>query len=229
MIFEVKDQGRGIPPEVKARVFERFESHTLGTRHRGVGLGLSIVRSFVELHGGRVELTSAPGVGTTVTCIFPNERRNHPRMADPGRPANAARGRIGSSDGEWIGPHAREHGSQAAWIVTLPDHAATEDFARILAEELRPGDLVTLSGGLGAGKTTFARALVRILAGERGPRGAEPDLHAHAGLRRPALPGRARGFLPARRRRRARRARLGRDDGGGHRPRRVARAGATMR
>ncbi len=71
VVLEVHDEGRGIPPEVKAKVFNRFESHTLGTRHRGVGLGLSIVRSFVELHGGRVELESAPGAGTTVTCRFP--------------------------------------------------------------------------------------------------------------------------------------------------------------
>ncbi len=73
VILQVHDDGRGIPPEVKARVFERFETHTLGTRHRGVGLGLSIVRSFVELHGGRVELLSAPGSGTTVTCTFPSD------------------------------------------------------------------------------------------------------------------------------------------------------------
>ncbi len=52
-------------------MFDRFESHTLGTRHRGVGLGLSIVRSFVELHGGRVSLESEPGQGTRVTCTFP--------------------------------------------------------------------------------------------------------------------------------------------------------------
>ncbi|MBB4038664.1 hypothetical protein GGR34_000293 [Microvirga flocculans] len=55
---------------------------------------------------------------------------------------------------------------QAAWIVRLPDHESTERFAKVLAEELRPGDLVTLSGGLGAGKTTLARALVRLLAGD---------------------------------------------------------------
>ncbi len=67
----VADQGRGIPAEVKEKVFERFESHSLGSSHRGVGLGLSIVRSIVELHGGHVELDSVPGRGTRVTAIFP--------------------------------------------------------------------------------------------------------------------------------------------------------------
>ncbi len=68
----VADQGRGIPAEVKEKVFDRFESHSLGSRHRGVGLGLSIVRSIVELHGGRVELDSAPGRGTRVTAVIPS-------------------------------------------------------------------------------------------------------------------------------------------------------------
>lgn len=71
VVFQVTDRGRGIPEEVAAKVFDRFESHTRGTSHRGVGLGLSIVRSFVELHGGRVELKSTQGTGTTVTCVFP--------------------------------------------------------------------------------------------------------------------------------------------------------------
>ena len=68
----VADQGRGIPAEVREKVFDRFESHSLGSKHRGVGLGLSIVRAIVELHGGRVELDSAPGRGTRVTAVFPH-------------------------------------------------------------------------------------------------------------------------------------------------------------
>jgi signal transduction histidine kinase len=72
IVFTVADEGRGIPEELKERVFERFESHTAGARHRGLGLGLSIVRSFVELHGGRVWLDSTPGRGTVVTCVFPD-------------------------------------------------------------------------------------------------------------------------------------------------------------
>jgi signal transduction histidine kinase len=83
VIFEVEDHGRGIPADVKARVFERFESHTIGTRHRGVGLGLSIVRSFVELHGGRIDLVSTPGTGTTVTCTFPYVNRDSSRVPEP--------------------------------------------------------------------------------------------------------------------------------------------------
>ena len=72
--FSVTDRGPGIPDALGERVFDRFESHALGSEHRGAGLGLSIVRSFVELHGGTVKLDSAVGRGTTVTCVFPVER-----------------------------------------------------------------------------------------------------------------------------------------------------------
>ncbi|WP_316234929.1 MULTISPECIES: sensor histidine kinase [unclassified Bradyrhizobium] len=73
VVFAVTDSGPGIPPEVKDKVFEWFESHSQGSRHRGAGLGLSLVRSFVELHGGRVRMDSVVGKGTTVTCDFPTD------------------------------------------------------------------------------------------------------------------------------------------------------------
>jgi signal transduction histidine kinase len=75
IVFSVSDQGPGIPAEMKDRIFDKFESHPLGSQHRGVGLGLSIVRSFVELHGGTVTLDSDVGRGTTVICAFPIEHR----------------------------------------------------------------------------------------------------------------------------------------------------------
>ncbi len=71
VVFKVTDQGRGIPSEVLDRVFDRFHTDTLGSGHRGAGLGLSIVRAFMELHGGQVLIDSVMGEGTVVTCIFP--------------------------------------------------------------------------------------------------------------------------------------------------------------
>lgn len=79
--FAVEDQGVGIPKEEQAKVFDRFESRSLGSGHRGAGLGLSIVKSLVELHGGNVFLESEPGRGTRVTVRLPAE----------GLPAKAAR------------------------------------------------------------------------------------------------------------------------------------------
>jgi signal transduction histidine kinase len=69
--FTVSDHGPGISSEIKDKVFDWFETDTHGTHHRGVGLGLSIVRSFVELHNGTVRIDSVPGQGTTVVCTFP--------------------------------------------------------------------------------------------------------------------------------------------------------------
>ncbi|MFZ0608747.1 MAG: PAS-domain containing protein [Xanthobacteraceae bacterium] len=71
VIFSVTDQGPGIPPHVLEKVFDWFETHSLGSQHRGPGIGLSLVRSFVELHGGTVTIVSEVGQGTTVTCTFP--------------------------------------------------------------------------------------------------------------------------------------------------------------
>ena len=75
IVLAVTDTGPGIPADMTDRVFDWFETQSYGSRHRGAGLGLSIVRSFVQLHGGKVTLDSTVGSGTTVTCTFPLEQR----------------------------------------------------------------------------------------------------------------------------------------------------------
>jgi signal transduction histidine kinase len=71
LAFTVEDQGVGIPEDYQQVVFNRFESRSHGSRHRGAGLGLSIVKSLAELHGGTVSLDSAFGHGTRVTVLLP--------------------------------------------------------------------------------------------------------------------------------------------------------------
>ncbi len=69
--FWVTDMGKGIDPEFRDKIFERFQSRPSGAGHRGPGLGLSLVKSFVELHGGSVDIESTPNQGTTVVCRIP--------------------------------------------------------------------------------------------------------------------------------------------------------------
>jgi signal transduction histidine kinase len=82
VVFTVTDSGPGIPADVKDKVFDWFESHSQGSRHRGAGLGLSLVRSFVELHGGKVRVDSVVGRGTSVTCDFPIDQAAHRNAAE---------------------------------------------------------------------------------------------------------------------------------------------------
>lgn len=59
-----------------------------------------------------------------------------------------------------------EASAPAAWEIMLSEEGATEDLGRFLADLLLPGDMVALSGGLGGGKTTLARAIIRELTGD---------------------------------------------------------------
>lgn len=67
----VSDTGRGMDEEAQQNAFERFSARPSRSGHRGAGLGLSIVKSFVELHDGKVELQSEIDAGTTVTIQLP--------------------------------------------------------------------------------------------------------------------------------------------------------------
>jgi signal transduction histidine kinase/PAS domain-containing protein len=67
----VADTGRGIEPEFQRKVFDRFQAKPSLGSHRGPGLGLALVKSFTELHGGKVSLVSKLDQGTTVICNLP--------------------------------------------------------------------------------------------------------------------------------------------------------------
>ncbi|MBP2297795.1 signal transduction histidine kinase/CheY-like chemotaxis protein [Azospirillum picis] len=75
-VIRVTDTGLGIPAEDVDRVMEPFVriENAAGRRVEGVGLGLPLTKRLVELHGGRLELRSSLGIGTTVTVRLPPDR-----------------------------------------------------------------------------------------------------------------------------------------------------------
>ena len=161
----------------------------------------------VELHGGRVLIDTAPREGTTVTCIFPVDPTGaaaasprlwrRPRRERPSRGHERSRRReerkraFGASRRRtrrrrWPSPRRRRRGSSLA--TSLPYRRS-----RRRQDRLRPRPHPRARRGAGA-------------------RGAEPDLHPDAGLRRPARAGGPRRFLPSARPDGARQSRLGRSD-----------------
>jgi len=75
VVLAVADTGVGIPAADQERVFEKFERGDPHPREYGAGLGLSLVKSLIELHGGSVAIESEPGAGTTILCRLPASLR----------------------------------------------------------------------------------------------------------------------------------------------------------
>ena len=63
----VKDNGVGIPPENMAKLFEPLFT----TKSKGIGLGLVVSKKLAEANGGRIEVQSQPGKGSTFTLVLP--------------------------------------------------------------------------------------------------------------------------------------------------------------
>ena len=77
-VIEVADHGLGIAPEEQKRVFEKFyraPSHE-GRLIAGTGLGLTVVAHIAKAHGGRVDVESAPGTGSTFSILIPIQAGN---------------------------------------------------------------------------------------------------------------------------------------------------------
>jgi PAS domain S-box-containing protein len=86
MEITVSDSGEGIEPEFLPHVFERFRQQDSSTdrRHQGLGLGLSIVKQLVELHGGSVRaLSEGVGKGAAFTVVVPLSNTYIRRAAEP--------------------------------------------------------------------------------------------------------------------------------------------------
>jgi signal transduction histidine kinase len=81
---EVKDEGIGIPVEDQQHLFERFFRASNAFTVQGTGLGLNIVRKYMDLMGGTIGFISEPGKGTTFTAQLPQHHAHEEHPVDRG-------------------------------------------------------------------------------------------------------------------------------------------------
>ncbi|HYF36301.1 MAG TPA: PAS domain-containing protein [Prosthecobacter sp.] len=143
IIVEVSDTGIGLAPETLGRIFQPFEQAGLANDHRfgGLGLGLSISKAIIEMHGGTVSAESAgPGQGATF------------RVSLPASPMPADSGTTNGDAGNAAKEAKREAGGKGLRLLVVEDHEPT---LTVLARMLRrEGHEVAV-----AGSVTAAQAL----------------------------------------------------------------------
>lgn len=130
--IEIADQGIGMSQEEQARVFEQYEQvESTNTQGKGgTGLGLSISNQLVQAMGGRIELESAPGQGSTFRIVLPLESCRAPNR----RNRSTGFGAASQADFE------RRH------ILVVDDNAINQKVARLVLEKLSCSVVVASNG-----------------------------------------------------------------------------------
>ena len=205
IVFEVRDTGIGIAPEQQARIFHEFEQADGGSARKfgGTGLGLAISRRIVERMGGRIEVESTPGEGSTFRAIVPLPRRRgrgRARVAPPDLAGLAvlivAPDRIEAALIErrltrWgasamhLAPHLAGMFAQRHWDAVLVDHSigAEADGAAWPRSRMRAAHRSHHAGRTASAARAQGSGLCR-LSGEAHPRRlAQGAARRRAGLR----------------------------------------------
>lgn len=130
----VSDTGIGMPEEVQERIFERFfqVNETKDIINQGSGIGLSIVKEFVRLHGGTIEVESKPGKGSVFTALLPLE------LIGEIEDSSSAVNREGKLTKEKLpsGPLKQENAVLQKFTVLLIED--NDDFRNYLGDNLSP-------------------------------------------------------------------------------------------
>jgi PAS domain S-box-containing protein len=151
IVFEVRDSGIGIAPDQQARIFHEFEQVDGGLARQfgGTGLGLAISRRIVERMGGRIEIDSQPGAGSSFRAIIPLPAAEDEDAAAPPdlsglavlviAPAGVEAALIERRLTRWgasamhLAPHLIDLFAQRHWDAVLIDHAIGSGEAARLA------------------------------------------------------------------------------------------------
>jgi signal transduction histidine kinase len=158
-LLEVTDTGVGIPEEQLPKIFERFHRvpSAEGRTHEGTGIGLSLVRELVELHGGRVTTQSVVGQGTTFRIEIPKGTAHLPADSVAQTPARAGddrslRAHVAEAT-RWTAPRAPapsapafEASAARARVLVCDDNAELRDYISALLSPLY--DVSTAVDGL---------------------------------------------------------------------------------
>jgi PAS domain S-box-containing protein len=149
IVFEVRDSGIGIVPGQQARIFHEFEQADGGSARKfgGTGLGLAISRRIVERMGGRIEVESTPGEGSTFRAILPlpsAENADETQVVPPNlsglavlivAPATVEASLIERKLNRWgasamhLAPHLTDMFAQRHWDAVLVDHSIDAEAA----------------------------------------------------------------------------------------------------
>ncbi|HEY6173154.1 MAG TPA: ATP-binding protein [Kofleriaceae bacterium] len=176
--IRVSDSGIGIAPEFLPHVFERFRQadSTITRRHGGLGLGLSIVKNLVELHGGSV-VAESPGTGRGASFVvtLPIRAIRDGDEAHPTSPSSAARGLPFELTGIRVlvvddDPDARELlASVLAGVAAVPSTAGSANDALSIISQ-QPFDLIISDIGMPERDGYQLMRAIRALPPERGGR-----------------------------------------------------------